>query len=337
MDEQADKQSEQALDSALAYISKYLIAFFDHYSVKNVLTLSQTMQRVGKWDLKQWQAAINELEVDGWLPAAKDRTKVLGVKAGLSVGAMVNAIAGLAVVSLFSKQIKLINERVVADQSNEIDRMQRAFNAPKSMAKQAKTFVDKVRNEPLQPRYENDKSTVRKRPSDSLLKAKDLAAESRIPLDKSLWNDADKLINDLENMLLDNLKGDMTIEDLHRLTEQHTNHDQFEPRKNIHDRLRQQGYQVQRLIRTESARIKDRVNDYYYKQNGIKYVNWVCEPGACKDCLALSAAGPYLLEDAPRIPDDSHPNCRCGKVPATDINDRMIFDDTDEQTSTILE
>lgn len=278
------------------------------------------MQRVSKWDLKQWQSAVNDLEVDGWLPEAKKRVTVLGAVAGLSVDSMMSAIAGLAVVSLFSKQIKSINERVAADQSTEIDRMQHAFDAPKSMAKKAKAYADKVQNEPLQSRYE-DKPPIRKLPSKSLLKAKDLAAKSRIPLSQSLWNDADQLMNDLENMLLDNFKGDMSIEDLHRLVEQHTNPDQFNPKRNIYDRLHQQGYQVQRLIRTESARMKDRVNDYYYKQNGIKYVNWVCEPGACAKCLGLSLAGPYPIGEAPRNPDDSHPNCRCGKVPALDAKD----------------
>lgn len=279
------------------------------------------MQRVSKWDIKQWQSAVNDLEVDGWLPEAKKRVTVLGAVAGLSVGSMMSAIAGLAVVSLFSKQIKSINERVAADQSTEIDRMQHAFDAPKSMAKKAKAYADKVQNEPLQPRYE-DKPPIRKVPRN----AKGMMQQSRLPLSQSLWNNADKLMNDLENTLLDHFKKGMGLDDLHDMVQKHVNDKQFDPKGNIADRTNQEDYQIRRLVRTESARMKDRVNDYYYKQNGIKYVNWVCEPGACAKCLGLSLAGPYPIGEAPRNPDDSHPNCRCGKVPALDAKDQLPTD-----------
>jgi len=54
-----------------------------------------------------------------------------------------------------------------------------------------------------------------------------------------------------------------------------------------------------------------------YSMQGVKWVNWVIEPSACEKCLGIAEGGPYLLKDAPSIPDDTHPNCRCSKIPRT--------------------
>ena len=80
---------------------------------------------------------------------------------------------------------------------------------------------------------------------------------------------------------------------------------------------------AKRLARTEAAAREDELTDIFFKENKIKYFDWVTEPGACKKCLVIGALGPYKVDDeaSPRIPGSSHPNCRCRRVPAEVIDD----------------
>lgn len=74
---------------------------------------------------------------------------------------------------------------------------------------------------------------------------------------------------------------------------------------------------AKRLARTEAAAREDELTDIFFKENKIKYFDWVTEPGACKKCLVIGALGPYKVDDeaSPRIPGSSHPNCRCRRIP----------------------
>lgn len=75
---------------------------------------------------------------------------------------------------------------------------------------------------------------------------------------------------------------------------------------------------VNRLIRNKSAKMIDEIDTATYKEAGVVYVNWVIEPGACSKCISLKDSGPYQIDKAPALVIDSHPNCRCAKVPVED-------------------
>lgn len=80
-------------------------------------------------------------------------------------------------------------------------------------------------------------------------------------------------------------------------------------------------YIVKRLVRSESAKMIDRVNDATYRQMGIEKVDWVTEPSACDICVGLAGGGPYTLDKAPKVVEDSHPSCRCIKIPHEEIEE----------------
>ena len=53
------------------------------------------------------------------------------------------------------------------------------------------------------------------------------------------------------------------------------------------------------------------------QKNGYQYVQWFAEPKACATCHSIArqdngyGPGIYKINKVPKIPDDTHPNCRC--------------------------
>lgn len=78
-----------------------------------------------------------------------------------------------------------------------------------------------------------------------------------------------------------------------------------------------QRYVTERLARTESARIQTSVQLESIKKHGYNYVQWLAEPKACPACRAIASRdsgfgeGVYTVAKVPKIPDSTHPNCRC--------------------------
>ncbi len=75
-------------------------------------------------------------------------------------------------------------------------------------------------------------------------------------------------------------------------------------------------YVVERIARTESARVQHAAQIKSIKDNGYRYVKWHAEPGACKYCREIAdndeeglGIGVFEIDDCPNIP--VHPNCRC--------------------------
>lgn len=75
-------------------------------------------------------------------------------------------------------------------------------------------------------------------------------------------------------------------------------------------------YVVERIARTESARVQHAAQIKSIKDNGYRYVKWYAEPGACKYCREIAdndeedlGIGVFNVDDCPSIP--VHPNCRC--------------------------
>ncbi|WP_334468887.1 hypothetical protein [Levilactobacillus sp. HBUAS67488] len=62
-------------------------------------------------------------------------------------------------------------------------------------------------------------------------------------------------------------------------------------------------FNARRIVRTELARIKDKVNMTTYRMKDVKKVDWVCEPGVCQKCQGIEEGGPYWINDAPGIPE----------------------------------
>lgn len=88
-------------------------------------------------------------------------------------------------------------------------------------------------------------------------------------------------------------------------------------REQVKTAVSNQRYVTERLARTESARIQNSVQLESIKKHGYNYVQWIAEPKACPACRAIASRdsgfgeGVYTVAKVPKIPDATHPNCRC--------------------------
>lgn len=265
---------------ALEFISRHLSQFYDHYAADNQITVSQAAQSVDKWGTQQWKAAIDELNASGWLPETKQRAKILGLTAGLNVGNMIAAIAGLGIAAWLDKAI------------------QKSINRTTQIGVDERSYLRK-----------NGLSTVRR--------AGDVTKASKT-LSDTIWVDGDRLVDDVRSELIKSIQTGKTVEELKSKLAKSLKPN---PGANMADRMAQANSKIDRLIRSESAKLVDEIDTEAYQKAGVAYVNWVTEPGACSICLGLRDNSPYPIDKAPALVIDSHPNCRCSKVPADKSGD----------------
>lgn len=292
LDNQTDKQSDQYYSELLSYVRDHLLAFYQKYAGENGLTLSQTMIRVSKWDLEQWEQALDSLgDTSDWPEEAQDRLKIQTYVASINRQQLIGSILTLGVIGLTVKNQRAIEKRVKSDGVDEVVHLKKTLKLPPKQAKKATSVITQV--------------------------------STRNRWSESLWVDSDKLAGDVQYLVNQNLKHGLSLDDLPNLLEKHANPSQFKPGQSIADRAEQMSYETKRLIRSESARMKQQVDLATYRMKGVKWVKWLTEPGACSKCQGIAAGGPYAIDDVPDIPDDSHPNCRCSIVPAADFDKGM--------------
>ena len=75
----------------------------------------------------------------------------------------------------------------------------------------------------------------------------------------------------------------------------------------------------QRLVRSEMADAIPRIQTARYKTMGVKYVRHSASHGRCDTCDGYATGnggtGIYKIDNAPDIIGDTHPNCRCHRLP----------------------
>lgn len=76
-------------------------------------------------------------------------------------------------------------------------------------------------------------------------------------------------------------------------------------------------WQWQRLVRTEMVKAFDLSFTAQYEAYDVEFVKWSAVSGRCPVCdeRATNNGGYYKLATAPWIPESTHPNCRCEKIP----------------------
>lgn len=151
-----------------------------------------------------------------------------------------------------------------------------------------------------------------------------------IPWTERVLTDHDQAVNRISNVINGMVSQGMRAEDI-------ANH--FYPGNaqsmrddNIPKILRDATVKAKRTARTEAAAREDAITEQSFKANDVKYYDWVTEPGACKICTDWAILGPYKVgdESSPRIPGDSHPNCRCRRIAKKEsIVDEIDWDEVD--------
>ena len=286
LDNQADSQNAQYYAQALTEIRDHLYQFYSQYADANGLTISQVSRRVNQWDLAQWKQAIRSMNISSWPQGAVDTLKSFSGEAGGNKRHMLGALVKLSILGMAVRQYMAVRKRVKQDGQNQLHYVTKEYQLTYGEQHKASSVITQ-------------------------------AATHEMWSD-NLWVDTEDLGNDIEKLVNQHLKHGLSLQDLQDMLIRHSNPKQFKPNESLADRLVEQETNAKRIIRTESARLIDQVNMTTFKMKGVRYVNWVTEPGACEKCQGIADGGPYSIYDCPSIPDDSHPNCRCSKIPVED-------------------
>lgn len=188
---------------------------------------------------------------------------------------MITAIVGAGVLAYFVRQHALVKQRIETDGISEVAR---------SGIKSNKKLISIVTDPENVTRWSDN-----------------------------LWSDSDQFQRDLESVVNKRLRHGASVDELVGVLIPHSKALE-KPGTNAADRLAVAKRNAQRLIVSESARVKSRVNLATMRMQSVTLVDLVNEPGACEKCVTLAEAGPYPIDKVPLIPDDTHPYCRCGYV-----------------------
>lgn len=108
----------------------------------------------------------------------------------------------------------------------------------------------------------------------------------------------------------------------------------------VKDTVDNHRYVTERIARTESSRVQYTAQVDSIKKNGYQFVQWFAELKACSACRAIAnqdngyGRGVYKINKVPRIPDDTHPNCRCS-ISATWVDGQQNVALSDEEQSAL--
>ena len=118
-----------------------------------------------------------------------------------------------------------------------------------------------------------------------------------------LWNNQDALKANLDAMVSSGLVRGKSYDFVAR---------------QLRDAMNSAKYAAERIVRTESSRVLFKAQYSSFEEYGYDYVRYMAEPKACELCSKYAKAdnklddlGVYQLDKVPKIPDDTHPNCRC--------------------------
>lgn len=120
-----------------------------------------------------------------------------------------------------------------------------------------------------------------------------------------IWADVDALKAELDAVISTGIiRGDNPRE-MARLLKKH-----------VRQTVTNHRYVIERLARTESARVQHKAQVNSLIKMDYRFCKWHAEPGACKICSDIVnnddgfGRGVYEIDDCPIVP--AHPNCRCG-------------------------
>ncbi|TPR12746.1 hypothetical protein [Apilactobacillus timberlakei] len=289
-DNDSDKQLNEYYAECMVFIKANLMTFYAKYAKDNQLSVSEVGQSASSWDTQQWINAIKQVNMKNWPDEAINRVKAYGHIAGISTLHTIEALMALGIIKMTVKNQNIISDRITKDGNDQIKIIESMVKTNPSADKKATSIITQQSTHDI--------------------------------WSKNLWIDSDSLANDIQTLVNKHLKHGMSINNLDDILETHANKNQFKPTKYVGDRVKQMEFNARRIVRTESSRLIDQVNTVTYSMSGITDVDVVNQPGACQKCIGL--AGTYKIDNAPSIPDSSHPNCRCYKIPSGDSHSRLI-------------
>lgn len=278
-----DKQDGNTVASfyrdAMVTISAQLTVFYQEYATKMGLTLQEVDQEVNDWDLNQFKLAINTMMHDN------------------------NPNDELA------KRLQVAYAQATVSKRNMMDAVVVAGIAI------ASDRADQYGQEKIADSY---KTGYYEHSGQQPLDVPTKVAQPLKDYSNRIWLHNDQMNIRMQNTLNRGLQRGLNRQDWKQLM---TFKSVAQPRMkdNLASEMNKELTQTQSLLKSENSGADNRASVQAYRDQGIFYGVMVTQPGFCDVCGELAADGPWLLEDAPNIPDDTHPNCRCNIV-GTDVH-----------------
>lgn len=288
-DEELEKIYNEGVNQLRAIVDKS----FNTYAVDGVLVPNNLARKVTKKDMVLLKEQYDKLPDDLELPE-KQRLDYYLATSQMLLGKLITATLGIALIGLTHKVVKVIRQNNKTAVDEEYYYQKKNLKSPK-------------------------KSKINPIAKDNYVFSKQ--DNNFVSWTERLWLDHDQILNRIDNSLNSMLRQGMRAQDI--AEKLFPGNAKSMRNDNIPKTLIDATVSAKRLARTEAAAREDELTDIFFKENKIKYFDWVTEPGACKKCLVIGALGPYKVDDeaSPRIPGSSHPNCRCRRVPAEVIDD----------------
>lgn len=283
-DNTTDRELEKIYIEAVNLIKSIISQWFNSYAVDGVLTPHDLSRRVTKKDmalLRQLYSRLpDDLELD-----EKQRVDIYLATSQTSLSRLLIAVIGIALIGITHKTKKVIRKNNRQAVREEYDYRKKTMRTPR------RGKVNQIGKD------------------DYKLPQNDVPWTDRIMIDH------DQTLNRIDNQISEMVKQGMRAQDI--AEKLFPGNAETMRKDNVPKELIKAAISAKRLARTEAAAREDEVSELFFKKNNVHYFEWVTEPGACRKCLAIALAGPYEVSDinSPRIPESSHPNCRCRRMP----------------------
>ncbi|VDG20637.1 hypothetical protein [Lactobacillus kunkeei] [Lactiplantibacillus mudanjiangensis] len=130
---------------------------------------------------------------------------------------------------------------------------------------------------------------------------------------RRVWLHGDQMANRVQQVLFRGLQRGLNKQDWQQLTK-FKYPSQARESNNLASEANKVVTQLQMLMKTKKADTDTQATLNGYKALGGYAVEMVLQPGHCDLCAELASEGPWLIDDAPNIPEDTHPGCRCSFI-----------------------
>jgi len=310
-DKQLNERKNAYYRQALIEIRNHLNYFYLAYQENEVLSIASLLGHSSQQDQAEYLQTSQSVQPSD--DESDKRKRGFNATAGYDKLHLLMASIGLSVLGASMKTQKLLNGSLHEEFSNEVKRQY--SNLPVHKQPYTVTPRDLVYSDAKLRKYGNIDRILSK-------------AEKIIPTtvngeqwSNTIWMYNDNLVNNVQNIVKKSLLGGLTKEDLSKLF------DDIRPTPHtITGAVQQTDSVIERIVRTERARVMDDAQMAVFKDQGVQWFNWVTEAGACGKCIDLESGSPYRTDspDAPTIPESSHANCRCSKV-ATSSPDTTVI------------
>lgn len=290
-DEQFNRLIQKHFDEAIISINKDIDAEFNHLALRNKSTVEEARKAVSQADIKAYQleakkvvaeanrmrAAKKHPTYNDWSSEVNERMRIYNATMRINRLEYLKSQIGLSMVQAGYQIDDDLQAKVAKDYTDELKRQASIL----SMTMKDSLWTSKEVQQQI------------------------MAQTNSATFSQRLWQNQDALKARLDAVLSTGIiEGSNPREMATKLKDL------------VRNTVINSRYVVERIARTESARVQHAAQIKSIKDNGYRYVKWYAEPGACKYCREIAdndeeglGIGVFNVDDCPSIP--VHSNCRC--------------------------